>query len=593
MHKQQTFYRVGLCAVSLFAASISIGSTARADSPVKFADQGANWTNEARKQYYSRDQGARVIPYAWIAALTLPDGKGFLADGLARYGYPANPDADTAGLPVGFHTAKYEGVKTLGITCAACHSRQIEVNGVPWRIDGAPALTDFQRFLADLDAAVSAATASDAAFKQFAARVLGPNASESARSELRKDVDEWFLPYHTIMTKALPNPPWGVGRADAVSMIFNRVAGLDIGSGPTHIIEENIQIADAPVRYPFVYNAPIQDTTQWPGFAKNGDDILGLARNLGEVFGVFGVYHPVMEDYGVVNFQADGFSGNFSGLLDLESLVRRMGPPKWPWKIDAALVAKGKEIFDRDPAQGGCGPGCHEVKTGAARLLTPTWATPILDVGTDSKEYSVLGRTALTGELEGALVPLVSMTPLQQREPIITILGASVIGSITQNPLGLLVDFLKDAEHRKELKVSSIELTRPSKVVVQLLKDSLKDLYDKEIAKPNPSAPPAFKYESKVMEGVWAAAPYLHNGSVPTLVELLKPPAERVQSFKVGPAYDIENVGLAKEQTKFDYVYETTGCDKRDSGNSRCGHDFGTKLSPDEKKALLEYLKQL
>ena len=99
------------------------------------------------------------------------------------------------------------------------------------------------------------------------------------------------------------------------------------------------------------------------------------------------------------------------------------------------------------------------------------------------------------------------------------------------------------------------------------------------------------------MQGIWAAAPYLHNGSVPTLADLLKKPADRPASFKVGPAYDIENVGLAKEQTKFDDTYATTAsCDPKNrdaSGNSRCGHDFGTSLSDPDKKALLEYLKSL
>ena len=51
-------------------------------------------------------------------------------------------------------------------------------------------------------------------------------------------------------------------------MIFNR------------LIPGNIQKAAAPVRYPFLWNAAIQDHTQWPGFAGNGDTILSLARNL-------------------------------------------------------------------------------------------------------------------------------------------------------------------------------------------------------------------------------------------------------------------------------------------------------------------------
>jgi hypothetical protein len=110
---------------------------------------------------------------------------------------------------------------------------------------------------------------------------------------------------------------------------------------------------------------------------------------------------------------------------------------------------------------------------------------------------------------------------------------------------------------------------------------------------PMMAATPVYIYESRVLQGIWAAAPYLHNGSVPTLAELLKPAAERVSSFKIGPAYDLINIGLAVDQTKFDYALQTTDCSDRDSGNSRCGHEFGTQLSPDEKKALLEYLKIL
>jgi hypothetical protein len=100
-------------------------------------------------------------------------------------------------------------------------------------------------------------------------------------------------------------------------------------------------------------------------------------------------------------------------------------------------------------------------------------------------------------------------------------------------------------------------------------------------------------YESRVLKGIWAAAPYLHNGSVPTLAELLKPATERVSSFRVGPNYDLDAVGLAIEQTASTQVRVTTDCSDIESGNSRCGHEFGTKLLPAQKKALLEYMKSL
>ncbi|WP_339156823.1 hypothetical protein [Bradyrhizobium sp. 2S1] len=100
-------------------------------------------------------------------------------------------------------------------------------------------------------------------------------------------------------------------------------------------------------------------------------------------------------------------------------------------------------------------------------------------------------------------------------------------------------------------------------------------------------------YEARVLQGIWAAAPYLHNGSVPTLAELLKPSGERKSQFSVGRKYDIENVGLAATQEPLSETLSVTDCSNINSGNSRCGHEYGTSLSDQDKKALLEYLKTL
>ena len=184
------------------------------------------------------------------------------------------------------------------MTCSACHTRQITAEGKSYRIDGGPAIVDFQSFLTDLDAAVGQVLGSDAAFNSFAATVLllaTPDADDVAA--LRQDVNAWYLRFHTLMTRALPTPGWGPARLDAVGMIFNRLTGLDLGPPPSFLIADNIQKADAPVRYPFLWNAPIQDQTQWTGFADNGSDVLALSRNLGEVFGVFGVFEPKHDDW--------------------------------------------------------------------------------------------------------------------------------------------------------------------------------------------------------------------------------------------------------------------------------------------------------
>jgi len=199
-----------------------------------------------------------------------------------------------------------------------------------------------------------------------------------------------------------------------------------------------------------------------------------------------------------------------------------------------------------------------------------------MDVGTDSKEYEILARTVKTGVLEGAKIPFLAK-PLKPVDTAFNVLGTAVLGSILQHYVPVLM------KTEEEAGAKSAQPAFPPET------ESLRDAF---IA-PAVEAKPSYPYESRVLEGILAAAPYLHNGSVPTLAELLKPATERISSFKIGPAYDIVNVGLTTEQNKFDYTLETTDCSDRNSGNSRCGHEFGTKLSAEEKKALLEYLKTL
>lgn len=556
--------------------ALLLPATLSATEPI-IVDQGTKWTDSARNDFYSRDQGSQLIRLRWMVALKQPNGKPFMDESLGRYGYLPNEASRPAGLPVGFTVTSGGNGQEIGMNCSACHTRQIEVAGTSYRIDGGPGIVDFQSFLADLDVAVNTILTNQQAFTDFAHAVLGSSPTAKDEETLRKEVETWYLPYHTLINRALPEQPWGPARLDAVSMIFNRLAGLDIGPAPTYMIPENIQPATAPVRYPFLWNASIQDKTQWPGFASNGNSILGLSRNLGEVFGVFGVFHPKKDANHLLGIDyLTNNSANFQGLTALESLVKKIGPPKWPWKIDQTLASKGKTIYERNTKEGGCAD-CHGIARGETRFFKKkTWKTPILDVGTDSKEYEILSRTVKTGVLEGAKIPFLAV-PLKPVDTAFNVLGTAVLGSILQHYVPIVMKTQDVAQ--------SDNLESPFPLETEALQHAF-------IA-PAASEKPTYAYESRVLEGIWAAAPYLHNGSVPTLAELLKPAAERSSSFKVGPAYDIVNIGIAVEQTRFDYTLQTTDCSDRNSGNSRCGHEFGTTLSSDEKKALLEYLKTL
>ena len=94
------------------------------------------------------------------------------------------------------------------------------------------------------------------------------------------------------------------------------------------------------------------------------------------------------------------------------------------------------------------------------------------------------------------------------------------------------------------------------------------------------------KYFAATLSGVWARSPYLHNGSVRTMQELLTSPAQRSKNFKRGAReYDPVAMGYWNDGA---YVFDTSA-----SGNSNSGHNYGTKLSNDEKRDLIEYLKTL
>ena len=583
--------RVIACLMGV-AGSLLIASQGWAADPAPiFLDQGPAWTETSRAEFYSQDQGSRMMPLAWLRALQQPNGQPFLADNLTRYGYLPNP-LNSNGLPVGFSASGPTGAQTVGMTCAACHTRQIAVGDKTYRIDGGPAIVDFQSFLADLDTAIGQVVAGDQAFAPFAAAVLRPaTAAPDDVAALRRDVDAWYLRYHALIKVALPtSSPWGPARLDAVGMIFNRLAGLDLGPPPSLLIPDNIKPADAPARYPFLWNAPVQDKTQWPTFADNGNEVLGLARNLGEVFGVFGVFQPKPEGL-LVNFLNNG-SANFDGLDRLEKLIRQIAPPKWPWDTDQDLVAQGKLIYARPMAQGGC-QECHavapDIPPGKVRFpLMQTWSTPAQNVGTDTRvkptdqAFNVLA-TSVVGSIAEHVLRLGGT-------PRASALIASIRGpQIQAAPGAPRVSLARLPPALRDLEGAFHQPAPPEKRLEFHIQGAL---VPRPVAAASP-LPAKGTYEARVLQGIWAVAPYLHNGSVPSLAELLKPSSARVAQFKVGSNYDTQNVGLAAEQTQFNASIVTTDCSNLNSGNSRCGHDYGTQLSDQEKKALLEYLKTL
>jgi mono/diheme cytochrome c family protein len=106
-------------------------------------------------------------------------------------------------------------------------------------------------------------------------------------------------------------------------------------------------------------------------------------------------------------------------------------------------------------------------------------------------------------------------------------------------------------------------------------------------------------YVAPPLDGVWASAPYLHNGSVPTLWHLLHPDARPVVWRRTDTGYDDDRVGLEVEELaelpaeKLPPAERRRHFDTRKPGKSAAGHDFPDALDAGERAAVLEYLKTL
>ena len=578
------------------AASIAGEGIAQvgSDKPIlAYSSQG--WTSADRDTFYDTSQGSHLIPYAWFEALKRVDtGAPFAADHLERYGYLRDERASNTGnLPVGFvvdpHLDK-QGRVQLGMTCAACHTGQIEyeVNGQAraLRIDGAPASADFQAFLTSLQASARWTLATDTAglarFDDFGKTVIGQSyvRNTKAARQLRQDLTDWTNQFADFMDQSLPaDHPWGPGRLDAFGMIFNRVAGRDLGAAPNLDIKANFAKANAPVSYPFLWNATRQDWTQWNGGVPNGARIAGLGRNSGEALGVFAEFRPTKTLLPIDPKKYADNSIDFDGLYRLEDKVATLQPPPWPralFGLDQQLADAGAKVYRAQCYS------CHSDDPPPTGL----WKTPRVDVGTDPLTASnAAKRMSDPGPYEGWLM-LGASNPLERfNGPVATsaVLRDTVLGVLIANATTLPPPPGGSAVNRAIL--ADANNGAPPASTIDFLKEQLQSMYDP------PDRPPGAVYEARVLRGVWATAPYLHNGSVANLRELLTRPEKRHSNFTPGSRrFDPVDVGLP-----LDAQSGLPGQFKADPtvGNGNGGHTWGTDLSDADKTALIEYLKSL
>ncbi|MFG1477121.1 di-heme-cytochrome C peroxidase [Xanthobacter sp. V4C-4] len=522
-------------------------------------DQG--WSQDRREAFYYTPQGSQLLPYAFLTALERPDGDGLFLDPahIAETGFlpadgpsPLNPDA----LPIGFAKDPRPGGAfgpMVGLTCAACHTNDIRAGDTRIRIDGGASLGDFQLLVARLSRALDATLADPSKFQRFATRLKADPkavrpALEATATEIRR-----------IQAAGWTPQPYGRGRLDAFGHILNAVAAEALGQ------PANFRVPDAPVSYPFLWTTPDQRYVQWNGVAGNP-----IGRNLGEVLGVFG--HPSIGT-GVPSSFASG--ALVENLKALENWAGELKPPPWPrelGKVSPSRAKRGAKLFAQHCASCHGGPD-YPLTPAADTVGGRQWlAVKMVDLATVGTDPKMLANFATRTAETGALAPLFDGAKVVPAGRVLI----TVVGNIVENDL-------------RNLGVSG--------------EDKLAYYgwrFAPGSAKPQSgwTTPPAYK--AGPLAGVWATGPFLHNGSVPTVYDLLSPPEERPTRFYVGgQRYDAQKLGYVSQADKIPekeraglFLFDTTL-----PGNSNAGHVFPdpavARLSPSDRTAIIEYLKVL
>lgn len=522
---------------------------------VVYLDQG--WTPAESADFYNRTQGSRLLPYPWFLALEqATSDKPFRdAANVIRLGYlpqqanTCNPD----GLPVGFvkdPKAHADRTDWLGLTCAACHTTEIHHGTTAIRIDGGPTLGDLSALLTELTASLKATLDDPAKFDRFAARVAK---SDREKEHLRQQLDETYRFRRADDAMNRPPHPYGPARFDAFGRILNEV--LVHALGVTDPMQKHPP--DAPVSYPFLWDTPHHDVVQWNGVARNkvvGSEMLGgLTRNVGEVLGVFGNVTISPPNTATV-FTGYDSSARVPDLIHLEKLLHKLQSPKWPDvfpPIDEEKRKAGEVLFNRHCVM------CHHHldRTDPNRAVTATM-TPLKIVGTDPlMATNFVTRKAKTGPLEGRRMFFVTGDRFGAEAPADEIVLHTVVGVIAGSPW----------DQYKGAQLKELRARRPTVPDDALL-----------------------AYKARPLNGIWATAPYLHNGSVPNLYQLLLPANQRVKEFHVGSRrFDPVNVGF--ETGAGGFLFRT-----HEPGNSNAGHEYAApRLTDAERWQLVEYLKSL
>ncbi|MBR1226969.1 MULTISPECIES: di-heme-cytochrome C peroxidase [unclassified Bradyrhizobium] len=559
-------------------------------------DQGIS--KEKLSWFYHADQGTRTfgMPFEWFMALEQPtipwlvfteadplsdpaylDRYGFIPDtiipgkkalpiGIAQGG----PMLDPSGAPWRNPRSKQD-MTGVGLTCAACHTGRFTYKDTAVIIDGGPALTDLFKLKQGMGVALLFTRLIPTRFDRFAERILGPDSAVADREILKYQIDQVLTQLKAVknLEEAVASQSVleGYGRLDALNRIGNQVFSIDLKK------PENYAGSSAPVHYPRIWNTPWFDWVQY-----NGSIMQPMVRNAGESLGVSAELNLLDPSKGL--FKS---SVNVDSLNEMEQMIAGDPPslekgfsglksPRWPSDIlppiDEKLAAQGGELYKVHCQE------CHR---------PPVSTKAFFDF--NNKDWwtrNEVGQPVL--KIENIPIEHIGTDPAQAADMIARTVATPPHLGITETGFGFAlgklvqktVDVIYDQRKLDEKQRNALNGNMPNEIQGKL------------------------EYKVRPLNGVWATPPYLHNGSVPNVYALLSPVDERPKKFYLGNReYDPVNLGYKYDKLTNGFEFDTSI-----RGNWNTGHEFadkppktkgviGKKLAPDERKAIIEYLKTL
>lgn len=514
-----------------------------------FLTQG--WDMATRQKVSYLSFGSRMIDYSWFIVLEQAENDKFFREQMhmSRLGFITesanefNPD----GLPVGIcRDEDSNGSTAMGLTCAACHTGEVQVQGHSIRIDGGQSLINYTQFENELLYALKATLAQPEKWQRFISRLNDIEKSQSKKITdadiLKKNLQTRIQELETRHAINATDVAYGHGRLDAFGQIFNAISVEALG------IPENKHSPDAPTSFPMLWDASHLDVVQWNASAPNKTPGPLLQNST-----------TAMAVYGTVNVRDHSLSYPSSTQINnlgyIQAQFYQLTSPQWPeelaGKLDKNAIEQGKNVYAKNCME------CHSLVNSAdPKRKINAVLVPIDKVGTDPRMAINFSTAKVkTGALEGKKFALFFGKKFGTEASTIDVVMHVTAGTLLRHPIDSLRAVIEEYADNNSVSV-------PEDLIA---------------------------YKARPINGIWASAPYLHNGSVPTVYDLLQPAALRPTQFYVGNReLDTVKVGNQITQTDASSLFDTSL-----PGNTNVGHEYGTQLSDPEKLALLEYLKSL